>query len=35
MAIDALLKALHASANALYWVTIGPLVEIIKAIIGA
>ncbi len=34
MAMDLLLKALEWSGMALYWVTVGPIIELIKLIFG-
>ena len=33
-ALELLLKALEMSGEALYWVTIGPIIELIKLIVG-
>lgn len=33
-ALELLLKALEWSGEALYWVTIGPMIELIKLILG-
>lgn len=34
VALELLLKALEWSGKALYWVTIGPIIELIKLIFG-
>ena len=34
VALELLLKALEMSGKALYWVTIGPIIELIKLIFG-